>query len=431
MKSAVLFPILATLLAATATGAAPAHWEIPAGGNAYLTEHPEGGAVNAAGISRWSDPRTVVSIYFRVDRPAILDLALRLKVPQGESTIRATVAGETFEKTVTGADPHEVSLGSITVKAAGYVKLDLHGLRKKGEVFAEVESVALSSATDGLVMNYVKENQDNRFYWGRRGPSIHLPYDLPQGETIEYFYNEVTVPEGQDPIGSYYMANGFGEGYFGMQVNGDKERRILFSVWSPFTTDNPNEIPEDHKVKLLAKGKEVHGGEFGGEVSGGQSYFLYPWKTGTTYKFLNRVRPDGNGHSIYTGWFFAPETGKWQLVASFQRPKTDTYLTGAHSFLENFADRNGYLGRGALYGNQWARTKDGKWIEVTKARFTGDDIASRGYRLDFAGGAAKGQFFMRNGGFFAESVKLGSRFEREPTGRQPEVDLDALEAAKP
>ena len=30
------------------------------------------------------------------------------------------------------------------------------------------------------------------------------------------------------------MANGFGEGYFGIQVNGPNERRVLFSVWSPF-----------------------------------------------------------------------------------------------------------------------------------------------------------------------------------------------------
>jgi hypothetical protein len=425
MKTVALLPLLATLHSATA--ATPARWDVPTAGNAYLTETPDGGTVSAAGINRWTDKNAVLSIYFRVDRPAVLDLALRLKVPTGGSTLRATAAGESFEKSITGADAHEVALGSVTLDSAGYVKLDLQGLRKKGDVFAEVESIAISSATAGLEMNYVKDNQDNRFYWGRRGPSVHLPYELPKDETIEYFYNEVTVPEGQDPIGSYYMANGFGEGYFGMQVNGDKERRILFSVWSPFTTDNPKEIPEDHKVKLLAKGKNVHGGEFGGEGSGGQSYFLYPWKTGTTYKFLNRVHPDGNGHSIYTAWFFAPETAKWQLIASFHRPKTDKYLTNAHSFLENFADRNGYLGRGALYGNQWARTIGGKWIEVTRTRFTGDDIASRSYRLDYAGGVAKGQFFLRNGGFFAEPVKLGSQFEREPTGRKPEVDLDALE----
>lgn len=427
MKAAALISLFATMLSAAAVGESSARWDVPTGGNSYLTEKPGNVAIHAAGIGRWSDESTVISIYFRVDQAAVLDLALRLKVPEGESTIRASVAGETFEKSVSGKESHDVPLGRVHLKAAGYVKLDLQGLGKKGGVFAEVESVAISSATPGLEMNYVKDNESSRFYWGRRGPSIHLPYELPAGGPVEYFYNEVTVPEGQDPIGSYFMANGFGEGYFGMQVNGEKERRVLFSVWSPFTTDNPKEIPEDHKVKLLAKGKDVHGGEFGGEGSGGQSFLVYPWKAGTTYKFLNRVRPDGNGQSIYTAWFFAPEDGKWQLIASFRRPKTDKYLTGAHSFLENFADRNGYLGRGARYGNQWARTAEGKWIEVTRCRFTGDDIASRRYRLDYAGGVSNGRFFMRNGGFFAEPVKLGSQFEREPTGKEPKIDLGSLE----
>ena len=213
-------------------------------------------------------------------------------------------------------------------------------------------------------------------------------------------------------------------------MNGPEERRILFSVWSPFHTDNPKDIPEDQRVQLLAKGKDVRSGEFGNEGSGGQSYYIYPWKAGTTYRFLNRARPDGQGHTIYTAWFFAPEVGNWKLIASFRRPRTDKHLTGIHSFLENFADRNGYQGRMAYHGNPWARDTGGNWHELTKARFTGDDIARRQYRLDFAGGAKGSAFFMRNGGFFAETVKLGSAFEREPTpAKRPDVDLDALEAA--
>lgn len=33
---------------------------------------------------------------------------------------------------------------------------------------------------------------------------------------MEWFYNEVTVPKGYDAIGTYAMAIGFGEGYFGI-----------------------------------------------------------------------------------------------------------------------------------------------------------------------------------------------------------------------
>ncbi|TDA79183.1 DUF5077 domain-containing protein, partial [Halomonas marinisediminis] len=85
-------------------------------------------------------------------------------------------------------------------------------------------------------------------YFGRRGPSVHLSYQLPAEKDIEWFYSEINVPEGEDVIGSYYMANGFRDGYFGIQVNSETERRVLFSVWSPYETQDPNNIPEDYKI---------------------------------------------------------------------------------------------------------------------------------------------------------------------------------------
>ncbi|QJE96217.1 DUF3472 domain-containing protein [Luteolibacter luteus] len=427
-----LFPVLplalvlVPFLSSAANGEGAKVWEVPMGGNAYVTKavQEQSGRRGGRGMGRWDSADTVQSIYFRVDRPAELELSLKARA-EGEARIRATVNGKPIEKDLKGAG--EVSLGKVTVREAGYVRVDLQGLKKSGETFAEVEGLTVS-APEAVELNYVQNNEGNRFYWGRRGPSVHLGYSLPKGEPVEWFYNEITVPEGSDPIGSYFMSNGFGEGYFGMQVNGPEERRILFSVWSPFTTDNPKEIPDDHKITLLKKGEGVHGGEFGGEGSGGQSYWLYPWKAGETYRFLNRVKPDGQGSTDYTAWFFLPEKKEWKLIASFKRPKTDKHLTGAHSFLENFSDRQGYITRGALYGNQWACDVKGEWHEVTEARFTGDDIAQRKYRMDYAGGVKGKEFFMKNGGFFADNVKLGSQFQRESTAaKKPKVDFEKLE----
>lgn len=429
-----LLPCFAAISIVFANAAQPTTWEVPLGGNAYLTEAGDRSPdrIEPSGVRQWQDDKSVFSIWFRADRAAKLDLSLRLKVPEGESSIRAASLGKKFEKNITGSDLQEVSLGRVSISKPGYVRVDLQGLRKKGRVFADVNDLLVSSPTSGLGLDYVKDNQSSRFYWGRRGPSIHLPYQVPAGKDIEYFYNEVTVPEGMDPIGSYFMANGFGEGYFGMQVNSNNERRVLFSVWSPFSTDNPSEIPEDQRVQLLTKGKDVNGGKFGGEGSGGQSFLRFPWKAGTTYSFLNHARPDGKGHTIYTAWFYAPEAKKWQLIASFKRPKTNKHLTGIHSFLENFADKNGYHARGAFYGNQWVRDTDGNWTELTKSRFTGDDIASRKFRLDYAAGVTKDRFYMRNGGFFADNVELGQTFERDSSGtKPPAIDFDSLEAAKP
>lgn len=405
-------------------------WLVPVAGNAYLTASGSGSedGFGRGGSSRWKDEASVFSVYFRVDRPAALDLALKLQVPEGESKIEARVGSQRFEVKATGAETHEVPLGKVELKVAGYVRVDLRGLSRTGPVFAALTDLVVATATEGVTADFVKNNEGNMFYWGRRGPSVHLAYAMPKGPDIEYAYSELTVPEGSDPVGSYYMANGFGEGYFGIQTNSATERRVLFSVWSPFKTDNPKDIPEAERVLLLAKGEGVRSGEFGNEGSGGQSYWLYPWKTGTTYRFLNSVKPDGAGNSIYTAWIAEAPDGKWNLIAKFKRPETNKHLTGFHSFLECFSDRNGWLGRRSLNANQWVRDTTGKWHELTTARLTGDGTARGRHRLDYAGGLEGAEFFMKNGGFFNDTVKLDQTFTRPAApSRKPEIDFTKLE----
>ena len=153
---------------------------------------------------------------------------------------------------------------------------------------------------------------------------------------VEYFYNEVLVTEENVRNSSYYMMNGFSEGYMGIQQTSSGEHTILFSVWSPYSTDNPSDIPEDKRVKLLRKGKNVTVGEFGNEGSGGQSWLHCGWKAGTVYKALVQVKPDGNGNTIYTAYFYADN--EWKLIASFLRPDTNTWYKGCLLYTSDAAD---------------------------------------------------------------------------------------------
>jgi hypothetical protein len=396
---------------------------IPEGGNSFLaTRNPVGEDIPEV----WKSADDVKLFFFRTDVNCVLDLSINLAVPEGKSRIRVSAGKKNFNLDVSGKEIHKVRIGKINAQP-GYVRLEFRGFKKQGSVFALLSDLEVQSETTGVNLAFVKDNIDNRFYWGRRGPSVHFNYEMPTGVEAEYFYNEVTVPVGQDPEGSYFMANGFGEGYFGMQVNGPQERRILFSVWSPYKTDHPGDIPDTDKIRLVAKGAGVHTGEFGNEGSGGQSYFRYPWKAGTTYHFLLKGTPDGKGSTVFTAWFFAPETAKWQLIASFSRPKTDHWLTKLHSFLENFNDKNGYLGRKANYTNQWCRDRNGHWTQLLKARFTGDDIARRNYRMDYAGGTEGNSFYLQNGGFFNVNTILNTLFELKPVAASPpEIDFKGL-----
>ena len=227
-------------------------------------------------------------------------------------------------------------------------------------------------------------------------------------------------------IGSYFMANGFGEGYFGIQVNAPTERRVLFSVWSPFTTDDPKSIPENQRIIMLQKGPGVYTGEFGNEGSGGQSFLRFNWKAGVTYKFLLKGEPVGANHTVYTAYFFAPETGHWSLIASFKRPNTSTYLKRFHSFLENFIPDQGDQTRRVLFGNQWIADASGNWTELNRAVFTYDNTAAKGYRMDYAGGVTNGYFFLKNCGFFSEHTTYRTVFERPKSNQPPAVELEKL-----
>jgi hypothetical protein len=401
-------------------------WKVPIAGNAFITESSKGSRDGFGGAGlQWQQADSVVSVYFHVDRACELSLGLLAKV-EGKSEIQATVGQKKWKVLLEGAAA-EHSLGKLSLRQAGYVRLDMQGLSKTAGIFAQVSDVVVRSSTAGVKLSCVKTNEGNMFYWGKRGPSVHLGYDMPRDETIRYAYSEITVPKGQDPIGSYFMANGFGEGYFGIQVKSPTERWILFSVWSPFQTDNPRDIPEDHKILTLAQGEGVRVGAFGGEGSGGQSICVFPWKAGTTYKFLNSVQPDGKGHTIYSAWFGEVGKKEWKLIARFQRPKTDKNLTGFHSFLENFDASRGYYGRSSMHGNQWVCDTEGQWHEITRARFTGDGTAGGGHRLDYAGGLVKDGFFMRNGGFFSDRVALNQVFTRPSTAaKKPVIDFAKL-----
>jgi hypothetical protein len=398
---------------------------IPTEGNSWVINdwNKNSELVGKGGIKNWNQTGTIIRTYFKVVQTGKLNVGILAKSVSGISTIKITCCDKTVEIEVANAELDTVSVGTFEIKEKGYHFIEIQGVKKAGEYFPEIESILIGGeAAEGKVY-FAKDD----FYWGRRGPSVHLNFQVPENAgNIAYFYTEITVPENNDVLGSYFMACGFAQGYFGIQVNSETERRVLFSVWSPFNTDNPGEIPEDQKIKLLKKGADIYTGEFGNEGSGGQSYYKYLWKAGTTYKFLLKANPTGKDETDFTAWFFAPEVGEWNLIASFRRPKTDVHLTRLHSFLENFYTETGNVTRKGIYSNQWIYNTEKKWIEITKMKFTADATARKESRMDYSGGAENQSFFLQNCGFFNETTTIDSYFERKATGIPPIINFEDL-----
>ncbi len=398
---------------------------IPLGGNAYVGS---GAKIKDRGLVEWTDLQAITNIYFRVSIPQTLNVSLRIRVPEGESFIRVKSGSKIFDKGISNSTFDTVSIGKIKVKTVGHVKIDIQGLKKTHSQFAEISDLIITGEKVDQDLVYVKNGSS--FHFGRRGPSVHLRYDIPSSikNDVKWFYNEIKIPAKNDIIGSYYMANGFGEGYFGMQVNSATERRILFSVWSPFVTDDPKSIPDSMKIVMLKKGLTVKTGEFGNEGSGGQSYMVFPWKTEQAYAFLLGVKPDFNNKTTeYTAYFKDPEQDKWFLIARFKRPQNATNLTNLYSFLENFATTTGHISRMGYYQNQWIMDSKGIWHELTSAKFTADATARGNFRKDYAGGVIGNKFFMKNAGFFNQFTSMDQLFKREPMRVKPDIDFDELE----
>ncbi|QZE15278.1 DUF3472 domain-containing protein [Halosquirtibacter laminarini] len=378
---------------------------------------------NRKGVFNLTDKEKAIRLYFRTEATGTIFLGLRAKAPEGNAQIKFSFEGETHNITLRDTTWQDVNAGNFKIDKPGYHMVEITGINKKGDSYGEYKDLLLVGEATNDSIYYVKKS----FYWGRRGPSVHMGYSVPKeiGD-VEYFYNEITVPKNNDVIGSYFMANGFAEGYFGIQVNSSSERRILFSVWSPYNTNNPEEIPSDQRIQMLKKGDDVYTGKFGSEGSGGQSFLKYNWEAQTTYRFLLRAKPTKENCTDYTAWFMDPKVNKWQLIASFRRPKTSTYIKRPHSFLENFMVQQGNIPRTVNFTNQWACNTKGEWYELTKGRFTADATAHKEERLDYAGGATNGHFFLKNCGFFSDRVTFDQNFEREAQGNKPQIDFSKL-----
>jgi hypothetical protein len=399
---------------------APAQLRIPAS-TAYLEPDVDGARVSArSGITGWKDPALRVLWFGQLRHPGSLEALVALQLPEGTtSRLRLTVAGQSRDTLVTGHGTNAVlaAFGRFQIPAPGYERFCLESLNERGQPSGDLKALLL----DGPATQDAHFNLQPR----RNAASVHLVYPVPKETQVEAFYCELTGLE--DPLWTYYMACGWHRGYFGMQVNSPTERRIIFSVWdSGKEAVDRNKVGEEDRVRLVAKGEGVDAGDFGNEGTGGHSHWVYPWKTGEKQRFFVTARPTDPSHTVYSGYYFHPEKQRWVLISSWKAPKDGGYLHGLYSFSENFGGSNGHLLRRARFGNQWIRTAQGEWTELTTATFS-HDPTGKADRLDRFMGVEQGEFFLSQGGFIPGFTRYGDKFTRPASGHTPEIiDLPAL-----
>jgi hypothetical protein len=367
-----------------------------------------------SGITRWNDPGVSVNWYGKFAESGAIDATVAVRAAKGQQVpLRLTIGSRASDQVVVGTgDKQSVDFGRFEVEA-GYVQIKLESLAESpGPIAGVIELVVSGPASEGAHFN-TKER--------RNAASVHLRYDVPRDAEVDAFYAEVTGVT--DPAATFYMACGWHRGYFGMQVNSATERRIIFSVWDSGNEGvDRNKVEAENRVQLVDKGEGVYSGDFGNEGTGGHSHLKTMWKTGEVQRFVVTARRDDDTHTTFAGYYFNPDKQQWMLISAWRAPKEGGYLRGLHGFSENFWGSSGHVVRKSLHANQWMRTTDGQWHELTKASFS-HDPTGRTDRLDRSMGVEEGAFFLQHGGFVDGFTKYGETFTRPATNTPPQ-DLE-------
>jgi hypothetical protein len=171
--------------------------------------------------------------YFRVGKKGRLIIDVLAYNKSGSSDIAFTVNGK---KTIVKiSETNYYPIAEIQMEKAGYVKIEIEAISKSGDNYGVINGFRIDGIAASGINNYATKIQMDKdklnTYWFRRGASVHFGYIMPS-ENVEYFYNEVLVKEADAVRGSYYMVNGFSEGYMGIQIASDGSHKIcsLFGV---------------------------------------------------------------------------------------------------------------------------------------------------------------------------------------------------------
>ncbi len=179
--------------------------------------------------------------------------------------------------------------------------------------------------TGGLACRFISADEKLKDIACR---SVHLGYPKAEGTA---FYN--TCRPVTSARGTYFCVCGWDAGYYGIQELGNGDKVLLFSIWDSDKND-PNAAPEAERVKTEFVDPRVRVKRFGGEGSGGQSFFPLKWELDQTYRFIVSMTHATAGRvfqlAVRAGYEEVDEAR--HLFGASQR----TVLRGLYSFVEDF-----------------------------------------------------------------------------------------------
>lgn len=191
--SFLLFLLLSSLKLAEgkpvlSTDSIPGSITIPIGGNTFLTNTGANDKVTSSGIKEWKSPESVLATYVHLTNSQKILLQLQLGEQSDNAEIEITVGAQVNAIVIPEGKAKTITVGSVDL-AAGYNRINLKGINRGQGDFADIQAILIDPLNGDFVANFVQDNLDNRYYWGRRGPSVHLSYEIPDDGDYEWFYS--------------------------------------------------------------------------------------------------------------------------------------------------------------------------------------------------------------------------------------------------
>ncbi|HEU4633114.1 MAG TPA: DUF5077 domain-containing protein, partial [Flavisolibacter sp.] len=146
--------------------------QLPLAGNTWAQNAPaRSRIITNAGIEGWTNKNVQFDTYLRVNQTGSLKIKVRAKT-EGQSQLQLTINGKKRSVTLNSQEFQWQDAGEWEIKDTGYIKITLAGLSKTGERFADVSNYEISGTAVSRKTAFVKNNEGNFYYWGRRGPSV-------------------------------------------------------------------------------------------------------------------------------------------------------------------------------------------------------------------------------------------------------------------
>ena len=179
---------------------------IPTAGNSWVLKNGDyfdSKIVTKEGIRNWTNKNEVIRTFVYLE--AQENIKLSILASAKNSQLKVTIQNQETLINIRSSEMKRIIITEFSVQKKGYYYIDIEALEKSDKVFADIDAIILGNVNQKTT-KFIKDD----FYFGRRGPSVHLRFKAPENiENVEWFYSEIRIPKGEDVIGSYFMANGF------------------------------------------------------------------------------------------------------------------------------------------------------------------------------------------------------------------------------